>query len=91
MSKYCYGKMANGGWFVRLASWKLILNEKVEILEEDKHIIEKIGTDRYTYKLCLGYNYSYMCDNFEEIKDEFKRTQDKLNEVIDYLNRKEDK
>ena len=32
MSKYCYGKMANGGWFVRLASWKLILNEKGELL-----------------------------------------------------------
>lgn len=53
MSKYCYGKMANGGWFVRLASWKLILNEKGELLPFIR-VLKKFRTQ----KECVDYiNY----------------------------------
>lgn len=53
MSKYCYGKMANGGWFVRLASWKLILNEKGELLPFVR-IIKRFDTKEE----CIAYiNY----------------------------------
>ena len=57
------------------------LNEKVEILEEDKHIIESIsiiGKDIHKLENLGIYNI------IEDIET-------KLNEVIDYINRKEDK
>ena len=53
MSKYCYGKMANGGWFVRLANWKLVTNEKGELLPFVR-ILKKFRTQ----KECVDYiNY----------------------------------
>lgn len=57
-----------------------ILDEKVEILEEDKHIIEKIK--RYEFKE-NGITISEQPSIIE--------IADKLNEVIDCINRKEDK
>ena len=57
-----------------------LLNEKVEILEEDKPIIEKIK--RYEFKE-NGITISEQPSIIE--------IADKLNEVIDYINRKEDK
>ena len=58
-----------------------ILNEKVEILEEDKPIIEKISiSGKDIHKLEeLG------------IYDIVENIDCKLNEIIDYLNKKEDK
>lgn len=56
------------------------LNVKVEILEEDKPIIEKIK--RYEIKE-NGITISEQPSIIE--------IADKLNEVIDYINRKEDK
>ena len=58
-----------------------ILNEKVEIIEENKPIIEKISiSGKDIHKLEeLG------------IYDIVENIDCKLNEVIDYLNRKEDK
>lgn len=65
-----------------------ILNEKVEILEEDKHIIEKIDTTTentlFTMECYTGIPEKAQDWNFIVLKD-------KLNEVIDYINRKEDK
>ena len=54
-----------------------ILNDKVEILEEDKPIIEKIND-------FIGATDNELMFNIREIKN-------KLNEVISYINRKEDK
>ena len=56
-----------------------ILNEKVEILEEDKPIIEKMK--RYELKE-NGITISEQPSIIEIV--------DKLNEVIEFLNRKED-
>ena len=56
-----------------------ILNEKVEILEEDKPIIEKMK--RYELKE-NGITISEQPSIIE--------IADKLNQVIDYINRKED-
>lgn len=53
------------------------LNEKVEILEEDRPIIEKIHLENMHDKESLRFS------DYE--------LQDKLNEVIDYINRREDK
>ena len=53
------------------------LNIKVEILEEDKPIIEKLSG-------FIGATDNELIFNISEIKD-------KLNEIIDYINRKEDK
>ena len=61
------------------------LNEKVEILEEDKPIIEKIEIARNDITYDDGaIDNDGLVDNFIDVKD-------KLNEVIDYINRKEDK
>lgn len=57
-----------------------LLNEKVEILEEDKSIIEKIK--RYEFKE-NGITISEQPSIIE--------IADKLNEVIDCINRREDK
>lgn len=56
-----------------------ILNEKVEILEEDKSIIEKINLDREPLK---GKEVPRAIDYLLE---------GRINEIIDYINRKEDK
>ena len=65
-----------------------ILNEKVEILEEDKSMIEKIDTTSentlFTMECFTGIPEKAQDWNFNVLKD-------KLNEVIEFLNRKEDK
>lgn len=64
-----------------------ILNEKVEILEEDKPIIEKI-------KMNGGSFYSEYINSWikKENSDAYcEYLSNKLNEIIDYINRKEDK
>lgn len=66
--------------FDKLDNKIIFLNDKVEILEEDKPIIEKIK--RYEFKE-NGITISEQPSIIE--------IADKLNEVIDYINRKEDK
>ena len=65
-----------------------ILNEKVEILEEDKPIIEKLNieNDSPTH-FYITNEYGTKCG----LTKHSKMIADKLNEVIDYINRKEDK
>ena len=58
------------------------LNEKVEILEEDKHIIEKL----YIGKNDITYDDGAIDD--DELVDNFIDVKDKLNEVIEFLNNK---
>ena len=61
-----------------------ILNNKVEILndfEEDKSIIEKIKINKYHFH---NTNHSKLLKNQEILET-------KINEVIDYITRKEDK
>lgn len=62
-----------------------LLNDKVEILEENKPIIEKL----YIGKNDITYDDGAI-DN-DELVDNFIDVKDKLNEVISYINRKEDK
>ena len=57
------------------------LNEKVEILEEDKPIIEKVKINKYHFH---NNNHSKLLKNQEILEN-------KINEVIDYITRKEDK
>ncbi len=57
------------------------LEDKLEILEEDKPIIEKIEIKKYNFH---NDNHSKLLKNQEQLSN-------KLNEVIDYINRKEDK
>ena len=61
------------------------LNVKIEILEENKPIIEKL----YIGKNDITYDDGAIDD--DELVDNFIDVKDKLNEVIDYINRKEDK
>ena len=61
------------------------LDIEVEILEEDKPIIEKL----YIGKNDITYDDGAIDD--DELVDNFIDVKDKLNEVIDYINRKEDK
>lgn len=61
------------------------LNEEVEILQEDKPIIEKLYIDKNDITYDDG-----AIDN-DELVDNFIDVKDKLNEVIEFLNRKEDK
>ena len=65
-----------------------LLNEKVEILEEDKPIIEKIDTTSentlFTMECFTGIPEQAQDWNFNVLKN-------KINEIIDYINRKEDK
>lgn len=56
----------------------LCLNDKVEILEEDKPIIEKLNLDREPLK---GKEVPRAIDYLLE---------GRINEIIDYINRKED-
>lgn len=60
-----------------------ILNEKVEILEEDKPIIEKLRIARND----ITYDDGSMRD--DELADSIIEIKDKMNEIIDYINRKE--
>ena len=64
-----------------------ILNEKVEILDEDKPIIEPINIDEWSE---ITYE-----QNWELLKHDFNLNTrliiDRLGKVIDYINRKEDK
>ena len=64
------------------------LNIKVEILEKDKPIIEKLNieNDNQT-NFYIKNEYGTKC----YLTKHSKIIADKLNEVIDYLNRKEDK
>ena len=63
------------------------LNEKVEILEEDKPIIEKLNieNDSPTH-FYITNEYGTKCG----LTKHSKMIADKLNEIIDYINRKED-
>ena len=63
------------------------LNEKVEILEEDKPIIEKIEIEEdIACNKFIRNEYGSSC----YIKTHDRIIIEKLNEVIDYINRKED-
>ena len=66
----------------------LCLNDKVEILEEDKPIIEKINGGMVTSRAV----YTNFNDVFKDMSKSYETIDDiiiKLNEVIDYINRKE--
>ena len=67
------------------------LNEKVEILEEDKPIIEKISRLNYqqigTYQLDNNDTLGFI----KALNEQLTKHGRKLNEIIDYINRKEDK
>lgn len=64
------------------------LNEKVEILEENKPIIEKINIEQDSSKhFYIKNEYGTKCS----LTKHSKMIADKLNEIIDYINRKEDK
>lgn len=61
------------------------LKDKIEILEEYKPIIEKL----YIGKNDITYDDGAI--DADELVDNFIDVKDKLNEVIDYINRKENK
>lgn len=64
------------------------LTEEVEILEEDKPIIEKIEIEEdIVCNKFVKNEYGAKC----YIKTHDKIVIEKLNQVIDYINRKEDK
>ena len=65
-----------------------LLNDKVEILKEDKPIIEKLNieSDSPTH-FYIRNEYGTKCG----LTKHSKMIADKLNEIIDYINRKEDK
>ena len=65
-----------------------ILNEKVEILEEDKHIIEKIDLFDDLQDILNSNDESIILNAIHKCLTVQKY---KLNEIIDYINRKEDK
>ena len=74
--------------FDKLDNKIIFLNDKVKILEEDKPIIEKIDTTTentlFTMECYTGIPEKAQDWNFNVLKD-------KLNEVIDCINRKENK
>lgn len=77
-------------WLIKnyIQDLQSILNEKVEILEEDKPIIEKLNieSDSPTH-FYIRNEYGTKCS----LTKHSKMIADKLNEIIDYINRKEDK
>ena len=64
-----------------------LLNEKIEILEENKPIIEKLKVkdNKVIGKWKNGSDYRYTLSAPQVV------IINKLNEIIDYINRKEDK
>ena len=74
--------------FDKLDNKIIFLNDKVEILEKDKPIIEKINieSDSPTH-FYIRNEYGTKCS----LTKHSKMIADKLNEVIEFLNRKEDK
>lgn len=72
----------------KLETNEIQLNDKVEILEEDKSIIEKLETTAentlFTMECYTGIPEKAQDWNFNVLKD-------KINEIIEYINRKEDK
>lgn len=67
-----------------------IMTKKVEILEENKPIIEKINGGIITSRAV----YTNFNDVFKDMSKSYETIDDiiiKLNEVIDYINRKKDK
>ena len=74
--------------FDKLDNKIIFLNDKVEILEEDKSIIEKIEIEEdIVCNKFVKNEYGAKC----YIKTHDKIVIEKLNQVIDYINRKEDK
>ena len=64
----------------------IFLNDKVEILEEDKPIIEKINIEQDSPShFYITNEYGTKCS----LTKHSKIIADKLNEVIDYINRRE--
>ena len=66
-----------------------LLNEKVEIIEEDKPIIEKISRLNYqqigTYQLDNNDTLGFI----KALNEQLTKHGRKLNEIIDYINKKE--
>ena len=74
--------------FDKLDNKIIFLNDKVEILKEDKPIIEKINIEQDSSKhFYIKNEYGTKCS----LTKHSKMIADKLNEVISYINRKEDK
>ena len=73
---------ANTGFLQNIELLKC-LNEYVEILEEDKPIIEKLRISRN------DITYGDGAINGDELVDAFLDIKDKINEIIDCINRKE--
>lgn len=66
----------------------ICLNDKVEILEEAKSIIEKLNIENDgPTQFYIRNEYGTKCS----LTKHSKIIADKLNEVIDYINRREDK
>lgn len=61
------------------------LNRKIEILQDNKLIIEKLRIARND----ITYDDGSMRD--DELADSIIEIKDKMNEIIDYINRKENK
>ena len=57
------------------------LKDKIEILQEDKPIIEKIEINKYKF-----HN-----DNHGKLLKNQEKLENKLNEIIDYINKKDNK
>ena len=65
-----------------------LLNEKIEILEEDKHIIEKIDLFDDLQDILNSNDESIILNAIHKCLTVQKY---KLNEIIDYINKKENK
>lgn len=63
------------------------LNDQVEILEEDKPIIELINIDRWA-EITYEQNWKLLTHDFNL---NINTVVDKINEIIDYINKKENK
>ena len=74
--------------FDKLDNKIIFLNDKVEILEEDKPIIEKIDLFDDLQDILNNSDESIVLNAIHKCLTTEKY---KLNEIIDYINRKEDK